>query len=156
MEAFGSFQGETSNDVPISKRERNDSRAKQEFKLIKEHYESFITLKSQNRKPPSTGLGFSSMYDSLSASDIYMPGDRYDSIQGAVHTLGLLVTGVQRVLSLPLPYRLRLTPLGFQISDTHRVNNYPLYLKRAPTECMPDPKHLNLFDTGIVLLDKNI
>lgn len=46
MEAFGNWQGETSEDVPISKRERNDSRAKQEFKLLKEDYESFITLKS--------------------------------------------------------------------------------------------------------------
>lgn len=83
------------------------------------------------------------MYDTLSASDIYVPGDRYDSIQGAIHTLCLLLIGISRTLSIALPYTLTLTPLGFHINDTHKINNYPLYLKRAPTESMPDPKHLN-------------
>lgn len=90
MEEFEKFQGETANQEKGIREE-----TKQEVRKIKEEYESYITLKLHRKPEPSTqGLNLTSLYDTLTSSEVHLPGDRYDSIQGALHTLCLLVCGL--------------------------------------------------------------
>jgi len=91
MEEFDTFEGETSSDPPKDHESRKEANSKQEMKKIKEEYASFITLQQHKAGHSTSALGLSTLYDTLTASEVHLPGDRYDLIQGAIHSLCLLL-----------------------------------------------------------------